>query len=851
MSSSSARTPSGRQTRHRQWILATATTAALTASLLTAPAAGAAAPAATAAPVLTAAAAAVPPVAPIGVTAEPREGFVTVAWTPVAADPGGAVITYQIGRTPVDATGVPTGAQVVVGVWRADRNEAGITTFADSGFPLGQSYSYQVRAVATTGTGGTAVVENGAWSSAAVVTTIGATGPVELRTGFEVSGGASWTTHTDELAFLSAVEAASTKVDVRTIGTTKQGRPIQLVVIGNNPEAPAADIAALSPSMLSCSVHGAEPASREGCLMMIRELAFSTDPATVDLLTKSAVIVIPSVNPDGRAVNSRGNSTGQDLNRDHSLLEQEETFAMAEVFRDYQPVTLVDGHEYGNNNTGDLPLLWPRNPNVDDGIHAAGESLVLDFMFDESDDAGWWPVPYPIGYAQETILRNTTGLKNIVGMLLESRVGAGPTRLGTNTTTNMQRRVYSHLWTYQELLKFHTANLDEIVELTDGAKQRQIESTDPIALNGARDVPTELPPAQATTTVLNPAPCGYLLTNEQLAVITEGSFATVAQKLEAHGIEVTPTAEGNLVLLAQPLRGLIPLLLDPAAEAPMIQGTALYANCTPTTTEVTATPEVLSSGNVTFTATVTGAGFGVPTGDVTFSIDEVEIGVATVENGVATLTVASTALPVGSSEVVATFGSESGFLGSVGTTYVVVGFPDVPLTNGFFGDIIWMVDAGLATGYSDGTFRPVAPVSRGAMAAFIYRMANDGATAPACTVAPFSDVGVGFQFCGEITWLKETGLSTGYTDGTYRPATNVSRQAMAAFLYRYATDAAPNPVCDPSLFTDVKNGHPFCGEITWLRSNDITTGTAGAFLPANDTSRQAMAAFLSRLSALS
>lgn len=49
---------------------------------------------------------------------------------------------------------------------------------------------------------------------------------------------------------------------------------------------------------------------------------------------------------------------------------------------------------------------------------------------------------------------------------------------------------------------------------------------------------------------------------------------------------------------------------------------------------------------------------------------------------------------------------------------------------------------------------------------------------------PFTDVAVGDAFCGEIAWVKAEGLSTGYSDGSFRSAVAMSRQAMAAFLYR-------------------------------------------------------------------
>ena len=119
--------------------------------------------------------------------------------------------------------------------------------------------------------------------------------------------------------------------------------------------------------------------------------------------------------------------------------------------------------------------------------------------------------------------------------------------------------------------------------------------------------------------------------------------------------------------------------------------------------------------------------------------------------------------------------------------------PDaIPFTDTLPGDpftdeILWLFDHGLVGGYADGTFRPRASVNRDAMAAFLYRLAHDGADAPACTEAPFADVPTTHPFCGEITWLADTGITTGWPDGTFRPASSIERQAMAAFLVRHLT----------------------------------------------------------------
>ena len=166
--------------------------------------------------------------------------------------------------------------------------------------------------------------------------------------------------------------------------------------------------------------------------------------------------------------------------------------------------------------------------------------------------------------------------------------------------------------------------------------------------------------------------------------------------------------------------------------------------------------------------------------------------------------------------------------------------------NAFEAEIQWMSDWGISTGYGDGTYRPVANVSRQAMAAFMYRLAGSPAFTPPVT-SPFNDVATDSPFYAEVTWMADQGISAGYPDGGFHPLANVSRQAMAAFMYRFAgSPAFTPPVTSP--FNDVATDASFYAEITWVASNSISTGYAdGGFHPAANVSRQAMSAFMFRL----
>ena len=174
-------------------------------------------------------------------------------------------------------------------------------------------------------------------------------------------------------------------------------------------------------------------------------------------------------------------------------------------------------------------------------------------------------------------------------------------------------------------------------------------------------------------------------------------------------------------------------------------------------------------------------------------------------------------------------------------------FTDVKSGDQFYTEISWLAQRRITTGYPDGTYRPLESVERGAMAAFFYRMAGSPQfTAP--STPSFSDVPTTHPFYKEIEWMKARGITTGWSDGTFRPNAPVNRDAMAAFFYRYAGSPHVDlPVTSP--FKDVPADSQFYREITWLASTGISTGWSdGTYRPVTPIARDAMAAFIYRYS---
>ncbi|MFY1702562.1 M14 family zinc carboxypeptidase [Micromonospora sp. WMMA1923] len=531
-----------------------------------------------------------------GLTVVQGDGYATLSWTALAG-----ASDYQIERTPLAADGTAAGPAVISGVWRPNRQINNTSpTFADAGFAPGTRWQWRVRARVGT--------DPQPYSAPVADTTRAHWGAPDtpgqnLRTQWENTLGAQYTSDVDEYAYTAALDALSDRVRVVEIGRTIGNRPINMFVIGYpTPPATPAAVAATNPLMVNCNVHGNEPGDREACLIMARQLAFTDDAATLDRLSKTTMLIVPTLNGDGRAANSRGNSTGQDLNRDYSLIRQPETRAFVEMVRDYRPIAGYDGHEYGNSNTGDLPMLPPRHQNVAKGIFDESQHMIEGHMYTEGAKDGWWACPYGctganVGLGEETILRNTLGLKNVVNSLLELRSSGGPTRPDEgNTANNRRRKTYSALWTFHQFLTYHNANLTKITTARAEAITSQAANAGRIVFRGSRPIeaypaphPGENPPpldAPTPERILEQAPCAYRLTEEQyLGARTdgpEGGRTTVAQRLAAHGWQVVKVGDEYLVPLTQPERGLVPLLLDGQAVEGLVAGERVNPNLTGT-----------------------------------------------------------------------------------------------------------------------------------------------------------------------------------------------------------------------------------------------------------------------------
>ena len=111
-------------------------------------------------------------------------------------------------------------------------------------------------------------------------------------------------------------------------------------------------------------------------------------------------------------------------------------------------------------------------------------------------------------------------------------------------------------------------------------------------------------------------------------------------------------------------------------------------------------------------------------------------------------------------------------------------FTDVPENRWSYPYIQQLYDAGVVSGTSATTFEPTANVTR---AQFVTMLAGlQGADVSAYTSGKFSDVPADAWYAPYVNWAAENGVVYGVSDTAFAPDAEISRQDMAAMLYRYA-----------------------------------------------------------------
>lgn len=173
-------------------------------------------------------------------------------------------------------------------------------------------------------------------------------------------------------------------------------------------------------------------------------------------------------------------------------------------------------------------------------------------------------------------------------------------------------------------------------------------------------------------------------------------------------------------------------------------------------------------------------------------------------------------------------------------------FEDVKPEDWYYDAVKYVYDNGLMKGTDSNSFSPNVETSRGMVVAILFRQEGE----PAAKACDFTDIPAGQWYTDAVNWAAENGIVKGYDDGTYRPNQSITRQELAAIIYRYSEYKGYDTSARASLasFPDGSDTHAWAkGNVEWAVAEGLISGTgAGRLEPLADASRAQVASVLSR-----
>ena len=173
-------------------------------------------------------------------------------------------------------------------------------------------------------------------------------------------------------------------------------------------------------------------------------------------------------------------------------------------------------------------------------------------------------------------------------------------------------------------------------------------------------------------------------------------------------------------------------------------------------------------------------------------------------------------------------------------------FTDVSTSDWFYDDVAFVYKNGLFSGTDSRSFSPNASMTRAMLVTVLYRLEGE----PTVTGrSSFTDVRSGAYYEKAVIWAAANGIVTGTDSTSFSPDAKVTREQLAAILYRYAqyrkldTDASAKL----NSFTDADSVSAYASEaLGWAVSEGLINGASGKLMPKGDATRAQVAAILHR-----
>ena len=174
-------------------------------------------------------------------------------------------------------------------------------------------------------------------------------------------------------------------------------------------------------------------------------------------------------------------------------------------------------------------------------------------------------------------------------------------------------------------------------------------------------------------------------------------------------------------------------------------------------------------------------------------------------------------------------------------------FADVSGSDWFYNDVRYVYEKGIMDGTGADRFSPNAPLTRAMIVTILYRMAGSPSVSGS---SDFTDVAAGKWFAKAVAWAAANGIVNGYGSGLFGPNDPVTREQLAAILYRYAVYGGVTAVTleeNLGSFADTAQLSAYAIQaMNWAVGQGLINGSGSNLVPKAQATRAQVAAIIHR-----
>jgi hypothetical protein len=293
------------------------------------------------------------------------------------------------------------------------------------------------------------------------------------------------TSHSDLSQYIKEVDEKSDLIKSEVIAKSVEGK--ELFAVYFSKDGFGKDESKIK-VLIFAQQHGNEQSGKEGALLLINELLKSENQYLFD---KIDFALVPQMNPDGSEKNQRRNGNSMDLNRNHLILTEPETFGLHKLFNKYLFEVTMDVHEYapygdtykqyGYRHNNDEELGVNTNINIAEEIRTMQKKVYLPYIEKYFEDRNFSYFEYsPGGPPEIDYIRHSTfdindgrqslGIQNTFSFIQEGLNGKDV------FIDNIKHRAEGQMTGMLGLLEFAYNNKDEIKSLVKVEREKLVSN---------------------------------------------------------------------------------------------------------------------------------------------------------------------------------------------------------------------------------------------------------------------------------------------------------------------------------------------------------------------------------------